>query len=865
MTESDSPPVKPARRTARRRLLVLGGAGLAVLLAVVGVVNYRHTVPLRPALFVQTPGTLDTIQFTRDGRLLMTTEGDVSKPMVTFRDADTGQVVRQWPGGAGQQWLSADGTRFLETDYALHGPSHSVLRDAVNGRVLRQWTGQIGDVRPDFSLMVTAADAPYRQPQTARVVEVETGRVVGQFDLKGGTLDDARLARSGPFLCVPSAGSFRLLRLPSMTPVLTGLPLMRSLRVTRDGTRAFGLDGKGTLYFWALASGHQTTAATGLLQTFWVSELTNGDLVVNGLQATKPNWKTVVQVRSADGTRLLRSFDASPKAFSPEGRLMAADSKYRSGTCAVWDLETGQRRVLLDVAADSLGNQTFDSGPGVGHLAIAPNGRCFAYGGQNGLLRLYRPGVPAAASALMSQNSGQSVLSFGSGSRYSPSLFDAVVLPDGGVAASGGQGSTDSEWRVQVWHPGQEAWAVKTGDTVSNVARLGVSPDGAQVAGSTQYGIWTLNLTSRISLATPIQNSPGGGQGFTPHGVGQPVWLDGPGQPVTTVLSGDFGDGPADLLHWDAAGQFVNKKTVVPAKQVVGSRTFTLAGAQVSPDGNMLAVLWNEYATQKPGSKSAPPLGTAGKLELRDTRTGRLLKTLTATLPSTSYTGSQGAFGQPAFSPDGKRLAVADDIGGLSVWDTGSGHLLGRLSGTRVNTDSRLVAFAGPSGMTGAVGRPAFTPDNRWLAVSRDDGSLYLYSLRSWLPVAQLGQTPQPLHWLAFAPDGRTLYGFHNKRCGRAFVAGPRAQRPALTAPHQERAYGKTVDPPRVPRRGFCPRRARLRPLPRFRAGCSPHSGAASIHRACRSGGLLFKQRGDAVRGAPPASGGNDAFLRRGA
>jgi len=761
MTEPAAPPAKPARRTARHRLLVLGGVGLAALLAVVGIVKYRQsTAPLRPALFVQTPGTLDDIQFTRDGRLLMTTEGDASKPMVTFRDADTGQVVRQWPGGSGQKWLSSDGTRFLETNYAPHGPSQSVLRDAVTGRVLRQWTGQIGDVRPDFSLMVTAADAPYRQPQTARVVEVETGRVVGQFDLKGGTLDDARLARSGPFLCVPSDGSFRLLRLPSMTPILTGLPLMRSLRVTRDGTRAFGFDGKGTLYFWALASGHQTTANTGLSQTFWVSELTDGDLVVNGLQSTKPNWKTVVQVRSADGTRVLHSFDESPKAFSPEGRLMAADSKYKSGTCAVWDLETGQRLALLDVAADSLGNQTFDSGPGVGHLAISPNGRCFAYAGQNGLLRLYRPGVSAAASAPMSQDSGQSVLSFGSSNGYSPLLFDAVILPDGGVAASGGQDTSADERRVQVWHAGQEAWAVKTGAAISNVTRLGVSPDGTQVVGSSQYGIWMLNLASRVSLTTPIQNSPGGGQGFTPHGAGQPVWLDGPGQPVTTVLFGDFGDGPVELLHWDVAGQFLGQKSVVPAKQVVGSRTFAMAGTQVSPDGNTLAVLWNEYATQKPGSRPAAPLGTAGKLELRETRTGRLLKTLTATLPSSSYTGSQGAFGQPAFSPDGRRLAVADDTGGLRVWDAVTGGLLGRLSGTRVNTQSQLIAFAGPSSMGGVAGRSAFTPDNRWLAVSRDDGSIYLYSLRSWLPVGQLGQTPQPLGWLAFAPDGHTLYGY---------------------------------------------------------------------------------------------------------
>ena len=760
-------PPAPVPAPRRRRLLWLAALGLVALLAFWVFVKYRQsTAALRPVLFVQTPGSLGDIQFTHDGRLLMTTEGAVSNPMVTFRDADTGQIVRQWPGGVGQKWLSEDGTRLLETDYVPHGPSQSFLRDAVTGHILRQWPGQIGDVRPDFSLMTVSGSVvsvpgtppgrnTYIRPKTGQVVEVETGRVIGQFSLGNGDLSEARLSALKPFLCVRSDSQpSRLLRLPAMTPVLTDLPPLRSLRVTRDGIRAIGISQAGVLHLWSLPSGQHTAIPTKLRQTFWVSELKSRELLIFGIQGTELHWKSVMQVRSADGTRILRSFDESPQAFSPDGRLMAADVAYKTGTCSVWDLETGKRRALLDIAADALGNPTSEGDPGSGHLAFSSDGRHFAYAAQSGLLRFYSPGYLASTvpSRLISTDSGQSVMSFGPGNRYSPSLFNAVVLPDGGVAASGGQDSSRDEQRVQVWHPGQEAWAVKTGTAISNVTRLGVSPDGTQVVGSSQYGIWALNLANRVSLTTPIQNLSDGGQGFTPHGVGQPVWLDGPGQIVTTVSTGDFEDGPIALTRWDAAGQFVDEKTVVPAKQSVGGQTFQIAGVEVSPDGKTLAVLWNEFARQS--------IGSAGRLELRDTRSGRVLKTLAATLPSSSYTGSQGALGQPAFSPNGKRLAVADDTGGLQVWDTDTGRLLGRLSGTRVDTHSHLVAFAGASLMGGAAGRSSFTPDNRWLAVGRDDGSIYLYSLRSWLPVAQLGQTTDPLRWLAFAPDGHTLYGF---------------------------------------------------------------------------------------------------------
>ena len=60
----------------------------------------------------------------------------------------------------------------------------------------------------------------------------------------------------------------------------------------------------------------------------------------------------------------------------------------------------------------------------------------------------------------------------------------------------------------------------------------------------------------------------------------------------------------------------------------------------------------------------------------------------------------------------------------------------------------------------------AFSPDGRILAAARYDGSVYLYSMRTRLPIAQIGQTTdldayhgRPLTWMAFDADGQYVYG----------------------------------------------------------------------------------------------------------
>ena len=360
---------------------------------------------LAPTRFMQTAGPVTDLAFSQDGRLMMATEGDYSHPLLTFRDSTSGSVVRQWPGGRGDTWLSDDGQRVIETEPPQNGPTRCLLRDAVSGRPLRRWTGQIIDVRPDFTQMVTCDDLvplsspgtppsgrDYVRPKIGRVVDVSTGHVLGQFRLPIISYGTAHLSRTSPYLCLSNNDeAAALLRVPGMTPALTGLPPLRSLRVTRDGTRAFGVDKTGTLHFWRLPSGEHTTIASGLYRTDWVSELPNGDLIVQGTAGSNVDPHNQVRVRSSDGTRLLRCLPGSAEAFSPDGRLVAFEHGYQSQGegLAVWDCETGQRVVRLDADTDALGRPGPRHYFGLGQFVISPDGRRFALGTPDGLLRFY--------------------------------------------------------------------------------------------------------------------------------------------------------------------------------------------------------------------------------------------------------------------------------------------------------------------------------------------------------------------------------------------------------------------------------------------------------------------------------------------
>jgi WD40 repeat protein len=95
-----------------------------------------------------------------------------------------------------------------------------------------------------------------------------------------------------------------------------------------------------------------------------------------------------------------------------------------------------------------------------------------------------------------------------------------------------------------------------------------------------------------------------------------------------------------------------------------------------------------------------------------------------------------------AYSPDGKRLAVATIEGAVELWDTG--------------TKQRLNTF---NGHTGYLYMVAFSPDGTRLASAGVDGTVRLWDPSGRREVVPLSHSPSDLN-LALGPDGKAILAY---------------------------------------------------------------------------------------------------------
>ena len=122
--------------------------------------------------------------------------------------------------------------------------------------------------------------------------------------------------------------------------------------------------------------------------------------------------------------------------------------------------------------------------------------------------------------------------------------------------------------------------------------------------------------------------------------------------------------------------------------------------------------------------------------------------------------------GNPTWSSDGKKIALTNSGGCIFVYDAESGRQIAYLSGA---SSQRQLKNWWHDDIPGGATSLAISPDDKYVAVSRGDGTIYLYSLKTQLPVAQIGQISGGAGRLQFSADGHSLYGITNYQQVRAW------------------------------------------------------------------------------------------------
>jgi WD40 repeat protein len=425
--------------------------------------------------------------------------------------------------------------------------------------------------------------------------------------------------------------------------------------------------------------------------------------------------------------------DVIDVAFAPDGARVAAASA--RGTVTVWEVPSGRVLQTLRRPAGQAARPTDR-----GHVTFGPGAGQLAFADARGTVTVWE------------RATGRDVLTFPA---TRPSLLGLIGQVDPTLAFSpdGRRLAAGDLHAVHLWDVagGKEVATLRGG--LAAIFALAFSPDGRRLAasvkksgGSTSAGqikIWDL-ATGREEIT--FAGAAGGtfALAFTPDGRRLAstgfyhrdvvLWDSRSGRELLALPIDDTrvvgGPGPDCRLAFGPDGTRL---------ALVGLNGVTVWDATPGPEALTLHVqveVWG-LAYSPDGARLAVAENT-DSVSIRDATTGRALLTLPEPDAARGTTLIDARF-----SPDGTRLGacLATAFSGwVTLWDTTTGRVTGRLKGH-----------------TGSVINVAFSPDGRRLATASHDRTVKVWDAATDLEVWSLREQADRVNGVAFSPEGLQL------------------------------------------------------------------------------------------------------------
>ncbi len=413
----------------------------------------------------------------------------------------------------------------------------------------------------------------------------------------------------------------------------------------------------------------------------------------------------VVRCWNAATGHLLRQLSGHTQSvtglvYSPDGQILASAS---GSALAVPQTASRPGELILRKAATGEPVRTIrgHSGP-LTCVAYHPDGTMIATSSWDRTIKLWDP-------------------STGDLLRSLPGHLDWVLhvefSPDGRRLASGG-----ADGAIKVWETAGNHELFTLRGHKQNVNCVTFSPDGRHlVSGSSDQTlkIWEADRDPEL-LAWHGEIGPIARVAFFPDGHRLLVAANlenanGRVQPLLTVLE---------------TKQAMKEQTLVFAREFDGHRT--VDGIAISPDSRLVAA-----ASQR------------GSVEIRWVLNQQ---------PCFMFDEKTSRFQSAAFSPDGRKLAVAGQVharldnGEAAPNDTYANGLV-----VVFDLDRRAILWRSDGMTTGMIRDLAISPDGRFLATADNTNTVTLWELASGKVVRQLHGHSRLVSHVVFSPDGSRL------------------------------------------------------------------------------------------------------------